>query len=246
MVANAHGGETLSRQVARGIIEMIARDRYATGALLPAERELCSIFGASRTVIREALQVLAARGIVTIRRGTGVMVGSPTDEPMRDYLELLLRREGATLAELLELRNILEVEIAGLAAARSSPADHRAMAHSLRLLETHAGTPEGYVEADMEFHALIARAAGNRLVSTVMNPIADLLRASRLASFRGAVSVLEHTVSEHALILDCIIARDSAAARQAMRTHLARTQQDFLARGIKIEDYPQAGADVTD
>lgn len=230
-------GETLSQQVVGKLIDLITRERYGTGTLLPSERELCIMLGVSRTVIREALQVLAARGIVTIRRGTGVIVGSPTGGPMRDFLELLLRREGVTLTELLEVRRLLEVEVAGLAAERSLAADHEAMARSLQVLETQPGSPEGYVQADVEFHQLIIRAAGNRLLTTVTHPITDLLRASRLASFRGAVS-MDRTIQEHSAILEAIKRRDAEAAREAMRVHLAHTEGDFLAQGFRIDQSP--------
>src|SRR5438128_2439823 len=89
------GGQTLSGQTVDDLIAMVAHEGYATGALLPAERDLCIRFGVSRTVIREALQVLAARGLVTIRRGTGVTVGSVTAKPVLDYLALLLQRDRA-------------------------------------------------------------------------------------------------------------------------------------------------------
>ncbi len=238
-------GETLSRQVVGKLIDMITQERFATGTLLPSERELCSMLGVSRTVIREALQVLAARGIVTIRQGTGVLVGSPSGGPMRDFLELLLRREGVTLAELLEVRRLLEVEVAGLAAQRSLPSDHAAMSRSVHELETQPGSPEGYVQADFEFHQLIIRAARNRLLTTVTHPITDLLRASRIASFRGAVSI-DRTVHEHAAILHAIERHDYEAARDAMRVHLAHTEGDFLAQGFRIDQEPESAASFTD
>jgi GntR family transcriptional repressor for pyruvate dehydrogenase complex len=227
-------GETLSRQVVGSLIEMITQERFATGTLLPSERELCTLLGVSRTVIREALQVLAARGIVTIRQGTGVLVGSPSGGPMRDFLELLLRREGVTLAELLEVRRLLEVEVAGLAAQRSVASDHVAMSRSVQALEMQPGSPEGYVQADVEFHQLIIRAARNRLLTTVTHPITDLLRASRVASFRGAFTI-DRTVREHASILHAIEEHDPEAARDAMRVHLAHTEGDFLAQGFSLD-----------
>jgi DNA-binding FadR family transcriptional regulator len=228
-------GETLSRKVAATLTEMITQERYGTGTLLPSERDLCSMLGVSRTVVREALQALAARGIVTIRQGRGVVVGSPSGGPMRDFLELLLRREGVSLAELLEVRSLLEVEVAGLAAKRAVAADFAAMARTLRIMEAQLERPEGYVEADVEFHQLLIRAAHNRLLTTMTHPITDLLRASRIASFRG----LEHTsrtLNEHHAILEAIKQRDCDAARAAMRVHLAHTQGDLLAQGFAFEE----------
>lgn len=230
-------GETLSRQIVNRLIDMITRERFATGTLLPSERELCIMLGVSRTVVREALQVLAARGVVTIRQGTGVLVGSPSGGPMRDFLELLLRREGVTLPELLEVRQLLEVEVAGLAALRSVATDHAAMARSVHALQMQPGSPEGYVQADVEFHQLIIRAARNRLLTTVTHPITDLLRASRVASFRGTVSI-DRTVGEHTAILEAVKQHDPEAARDAMRVHLAHTEGDLLAQGFSIDRGP--------
>lgn len=214
------GVQTLSSQVAGALIDMIAREGYGPGVLLPTERELCAKFGVSRTVIREATQVLAARGVLTIRRGTGVTVGSSSSKPVLDYLDLLLRQQGVTLTDLMELRRVLEVETAGLTAARATVEDQAALAQALKAMQEHPDTPEGYVDADVRFHDLIVRAAHNRLFETILEPVGSLLRASRLASFHDPASVMAVAAREHEDILSHILARDVEGARAAMRVHL--------------------------
>lgn len=217
---------TLSSQAIDSLIFLIKREGYTKGVLLPSERELCMRFGVSRTVIREALQVLAARGIVTIRRGVGVTVGSAAQQPVLDYFDLLLRQEGATVGELLELRRVLEVGVTGLAAQRATLEDIAAMEQSLQVMHARPDSPDGYVDADVEFHRLIVQGAHNRLFVTVLQPIGSLLRASRIASFRGRVAV-ERAINDHEVILEGIRSGSAEAARAAMYVHLQHTEQNI-------------------
>ncbi len=219
-------GATRTSQTVDAITALIAREGYGTGALLPTERELRARLAVSHTVVREALQILAARGIVSIKRGTGVTVGSLTARPVQDYLSVLLQHDRGTLAELFELRRILEVETAALAAQRATPQDHAAMAQAIHAMRAHSTSPEGYVDADLEFHRLLVAATHNRMFATVLQPISGLLAASRVASFGGHPDATR-TVNEHEAILNHVINGNAQGARAAMTMHLDSTEHDI-------------------
>jgi GntR family transcriptional repressor for pyruvate dehydrogenase complex len=207
---------------------MVISGGLAAGERLPPERELCSRLGVSRTVVREALNLLEARGLISIEHGRGAVVSGGSPRAVRDTLGLLLRVQPKTLWELLEMRGILEVEVAGLAAERAGPEDVAAMRLQLDRMKDSIEAPEGYVDADVEFHALLARGARNEVLLTMLEPVVDLLRASRQVSAALPGRALR-ALGEHEGILSRVEAGDGAGAREEMRVHLAKTAQDIQA-----------------
>jgi GntR family transcriptional repressor for pyruvate dehydrogenase complex len=173
----------LHKEVAEHLSERIISGDLAAGDLIPTERELCETMGVSRTVVREAVKVLESRGLVRIERGRGTIVQEPQAGPLGDTLKLLLRRRGHVVEDLLEIRKLLEVGIAGMAAERRTDANLQVMERSIAIMREHPGEPEGYIDADVAFHAELARATQNPVVLVLLEPVAELLRESRLKSF---------------------------------------------------------------
>jgi GntR family transcriptional repressor for pyruvate dehydrogenase complex len=135
---------------------------------------------------------------------------------------------------LLEIRKILEVEISGLAAERAGEGDVREMRGQLSRMETLIEAPEGYVDADVEFHVLLARSTRNEVLLTMLDPVVELLRASREVSASRPGSA-RRALREHEEILGCVEAGDAEGARERMRAHLVNTAEDIeaaLAEGM--------------
>src|SRR5579875_1962171 len=153
--------EPLHRDIARMLAEKIVSGEYEEGSLLPPERVLCTAFGVSRTVIREAIKALETRGLVRIEHGRGTVVEPASNSQVRDSLKLLMLRKQHSIEQLLEVRGILEVAIVRLAAKRRTVEDLLRMQAALDVMRQKPQAPEGYVDADVEFHAQIARAAHN-------------------------------------------------------------------------------------
>jgi GntR family transcriptional regulator, transcriptional repressor for pyruvate dehydrogenase complex len=210
------------------LVEMVISGGLEPGERLPPERELCARLGVSRTVVREALNLLEARGLISIEHGRGAVVSGGSPRAVRDTLGLLLRVQPKTLWELLEIRKILEVEVAGLAAGRAGPDDVAEMRLQLDRMRDSIEAPEGYVDADVEFHALLARGARNEVLLTMLEPVVDLLRASRRVSAARAGNALR-ALGEHERILRMVEAKDAGGAREEMRGHLAKTSEDIEA-----------------
>ncbi len=216
----------LHREIAEVLSERIISGEYPTKSLLPTERELCESMGVSRTVIREAVKSLESRGLVRIDHGRGTMVQEPQTSHLGESLKLLLRRRADVMQDLLEIRQVLEVGIAALAAERRTEANLEAMRRWLDVMRQKPDAPEGYVDADVEFHAEIARATQNPVVLVLLEPLAELLRESRKKSFSGP-EVVKLRTRQHEEIFEHILAREADAAREAMRLHLAEVKEDL-------------------
>lgn len=221
----------LHREVAEVLSDRIVSGEFPEKSLLPPERELCEMLGVSRTVVREAIKFLESRGLVRIERGRGTVVQEAHAGPLAETFKLLLRRRENVLEDLLEIRKILEVAIAGIAAERRSEVHIKDMEQALKTMRDKPSELAGYVDADVAFHAAIARAAENPIVLVLLEPIADLLRESRMNSFSGP-RMVRLRLLQHEAILARIKARDAAGAREAMSRHLTDTEKD-LARHAK-------------
>ena len=218
----------LRDRAADQLLDMVLSGGLRVGERLPPERELVARLGVSRTVVREALNLLEARGLISIEHGRGAVVSGGSTHAVRDTLGVLLRVKPKTLWELQEIRKILEVEIAGLAAERAGPEVVREMRVQLEKMLSSIDAPEGYVDADVEFHALLARGARNGVLLTMLDPIVELLRDSRRVSASRPGSA-RRALREHEEILRRVEAGDAEGARREMRAHLMATAKDIEA-----------------
>jgi GntR family transcriptional repressor for pyruvate dehydrogenase complex len=217
----------LHKEVADILTKRIAAGELPKNSYLPPERELCKNFGVSRTVIREAIKLLESHGMVQVKRGDGTVVTDAQEKHISSSLKGLIERKGHLLEQLMEIRSILEVAVVGLAAERRTTADIAAMKRSLQLMKDNPGESVGYVDADVQFHYNIARAAHNPLVMVLIEPVSDLLRSSREKSFSGVNRVTLRT-KQHEGILRMIEERNAEGARFAMASHLRDTMDDLV------------------
>lgn len=195
--------------------------RMQVGERLPTEAELSSRFGVSRTVVREATRLLVQRGLVTVKPGRGMAVAPVDGSVIAEQYGLLLRLSEGSFEQLMELRLVLEVEMAALAAARRTPQDVADMRDLNDRLHTADPTSRSFLDADLSFHEKIAEASGNPFFPLVMRPVNDFLGDSYSAG-TGYPSEADHTVTEHLEIANAIEAGDPARARFAAENHLRR------------------------
>ena len=218
----------LRDQVADKLLDMISSGDYGEGDRLPPERVLVEQLGVSRTVVREALNLLEARGILRIEHGRGAVVSSNGAHVLHNGLGILLRLEPSALWELMEIRKALEVEVAGLAAERATPEDTEIMHAALDRMRENINAPQGYVDADVEFHDLLVRSARNRVLLMMMEPIVDLLLSSRRMT-GSKVGNAKRALRAHEVILKKVEAKDIEGARIEMRKHMMTTEHDMRA-----------------
>lgn len=229
----------LVETVRNALRTQIVSGEVRTGERLPSEARLTERYGVSRTVIREAIASLRADGLVEARQGAGVFVLEAKAQPAQPFAGLDLDKIPHVI-EILELRSAVEIEAAGLAAARCSPAQEEEILQ--RLLEIEALMEQGRVttKADLGFHLAIADATNNprfreflELLGSNTIPRAALQTADTDSS---PSAYLSQIAAEHRAIFEAISERDETAAREAMRTHLKGSQQRYRAifrRGTK-------------
>lgn len=191
------------------------------GDRLPSERDLAEQLGTSRASVKQALIVLEVQGLVETRHGGGTFL--LRDELAAESLEKLLDRR-ARLPHVMEARAGLECQLAELAAVRRADADLEEMDAALELMASENLGDDAAAEGDRRFHAAIARAAGNPLLSRFLAEIADEVRESRLESLRQPGRPAQ-SLKQHRAVADAVRRQDPAAARRAMRRHLVSVSQ---------------------
>jgi len=215
-------------EVAAQIQRLIADGRLRPGDRLPPERELAERFGVSRTSVRDAIRVLELIGLVEPRQGEGTVVRDLSPDSLVNPLASLLTRNRALLADLLDVRKMIEPALAARAAVHASEEDLAALDRIVARQREKIRQGELAIEEDSEFHNTIATAAKNRVVLRVLDVLMDLLRESREHSLQVA-GRLQRSLDGHRRILDAIRRRDPAAAEAAMRQHLEEIE-DILLR----------------
>ncbi|SDG86909.1 FadR/GntR family transcriptional regulator [Pelagibacterium luteolum] len=230
---DSHGqsGGTLVVQVANSLREAILGGAYQPGDKLPSEARLTESHGVSRTVVREAIAALRSDGLVEPRRGAGVFVLEPVVPPGLPFQNIDHARI-SSIIEVLELRAAVEVEAAGLAAVRRSPAQEET------ILDRHRAVGQCIVDgqptsaADFALHTAIAEATSNpRFVEfmTLMGQNAIPRAALTNNEGRSSTAYLNQLHDEHARIVTAISNGDSEGAREAMRAHLLGSQRRYRA-----------------
>ncbi len=213
-------------QIAEQIEKRILSGGLRSGDRLPTERELSEQFHASRTAVREAMKTLAQRGLVDMRPGRGTIVIDGTSEAMRHSLGLMMRvGQAGSSTSLVELREIIEPEIAALAAARTTDEEIVAMCEAVKLMDANLNEADAYIAADNDFHRALAKGTQNALILTLVDSIVDLLSEQRKQIFSVSGGP-ERGQFHHKHILDAIVRRDAKSARKAMRAHLQQVRED--------------------
>jgi GntR family transcriptional repressor for pyruvate dehydrogenase complex len=218
----------LADKVADLMRETIRSLDLRPGDRLPSERELGEQFGVSRTVIREAVRSLAGTGLLEVRQGSGLRVASADPAKVRESMEMYIRGSSVDYPNVHEVRAMLEVEIAVLAARRATKEDLEQLGAARTAIEEAVDDVEAASVGDVEFHRAIAMCAHNPLYIVLLDSIGDAQLAIRRENW--ATGSGPDTLAEHADIFDCIAARDEEGAAAAMRTHLESVASRWHAR----------------
>lgn len=231
--------ERLSGRVARQLEDLVVKGALETGQRLPTERELAETFGVSRTVIREAVHGLAARGLLDVRTGSGTFVSGPSTDSVTESLSLLLRfrAEGFFVEHLHEARRVLEAEIAGRAAERARDEDIADLEDILRRMEDAVDDRDASASLDVEFHQALAVATHNPLYIILLDSIGDLLLEIRRLSLQDSGTVPK-ALYHHRAVLEEVKRRDPELARKAMDVHLDQAE-DTMRHVLTTREHAQ-------
>jgi GntR family transcriptional repressor for pyruvate dehydrogenase complex len=200
------------------MLDLILSNKLQVGDRLPSERELGEQFGVSRTVIREAVRGLATKGVIDVRTGSGLRVAAVESGAVSEMLGLYLRGRQINYDHVHDVRLLLEVHVAGLAATRATKDDIDQIAAVHAQMAREISDIDAATKLDLEFHRAIARATHNDLYLVLMDSIGDFLldvRRSNLASGYG-----NKALAQHDDIVSRITDHDREGAQEAMATHL--------------------------
>lgn len=212
--------------------EMIFSGEREAGDSLPSESELSAALGVSRLTVREAVRSLLARGLIEVSHGKRPVVAHPNAAPLHDFFSASVRRDARGLLELLEVRLAVEVHTAQLAARHATRSDIAALEAALDAMRDAIDDQVAFNAADVRFHAGIAAASGNRMLSLLVEGMEEPLHTSRMQSIRGYLAKEEDLaalITPHERVFERIAARDAEGAASSMRKHLIGTRKDLRA-----------------
>ena len=205
---------------------LLERGTLRPGDQLPAERQLAEQFAVSRASVREALRSLELLGVVETRAGGGTFVRQATPEDLARPLSALMAR-GHTIADVIEVRGLIEPAIAARAAERITADELGELGRILAIQQVKVAAGEPYAEEDSRFHDLIGQAARNELLTTMLGVIWDVLRSSREQWLQTSARA-HASVEAHQRILQALEAHDPEAARAVAAEHIREVGEGIL------------------
>jgi len=241
-------------RVIAGLTDMIVGE-LAPGSQLPSEADLATRYRVSRLTVREAVKVLAGRGLLDLARGRRAVVREPDGAAFGDFLGAILKHDPKGLFDLVEVRHALEVQSAQLAAKRKNRAGVAAIEAAMQgmreaavdMRRGDASAEDRFHQCDVGFHEALALSSGNRMLAFLLEAMAAPLLQSFHLSMRGHKLrgyTPEATIAAHERIIDRIKATDGRGAAQAMRLHLRESERDLRAAQNTRLDSPVVQASV--
>lgn len=216
--------DRLALAVLNDLVEKVVGGQFEPGSTFPPELELCSLYGVSRTVVRESMRSLEEKGLADIRQGQGTTVAPVERWNLLDPVVLdaaILNDESlAILDDLVAVRVALESQMAGDAAGRITEEELAELKAMLDKLAAEMDEPAEYVKDDVLFHDVIMRASRNALAKSVVSSVHLHARASNRYTGLVASANLVPTHEGHIRIYERLAAHDAAGAREAMHEHI--------------------------
>lgn len=227
--------DTLSVSVTERLERLIHERHLQPGDRMPSERELSLQFGVSRTVIREAVRSLVARGLLEVHPGSGTLIKAPTAQTVVQSVVSFMQvsQPDFDYGKIHEVRRVLELEIAGLAAQRRTEADLGNIQGYIRRMEEALADRPAFAAADVAFHVALAQATHNELYTILLDSIAGVM--FRVRELGGRVrSAPAHAIAFHKKIYRQVKAGNAGKAREAMLEHLLDSEAVFY-QAVKAE-----------
>ena len=215
---------TLAASAFEQLISCVVNGTWKAGDRIPAERDLCQQLGIARTSLREALKAMELIGMLDSRVGDGTFVCEPSEFLCRPLLWAFTGTDRAELRDIMEAREFLERDLAGLAAERASEKEIEAIGATLRKMKASIDRGEPIIESDMAFHLAVAEAAHNHVLRNAVQLLRNLLKRWLVLKLM-IPQVPASVMKQHERIYRAIKGRNREKARTAMWDHLEETAQ---------------------
>lgn len=215
----------LAVAIEQKIIEIIKENNMKPGEKLKNEYELAELLNVSRGTIREAIKGLVSRNILEVRQGSGTFVSSKNGIP-NDPLGITFMTNNENLAlDLLDIRLMLEPEIASMAAINGTEEQKQALLEQCKVVEDLIKENKDYSDADILFHHHIAKCSGNKVIENLI----PIINSSVLVSIDVTKNIFkEDTYVEHRAIVEAIMKKDPFGAKCAMVVHLNTSRKGII------------------
>jgi GntR family transcriptional repressor for pyruvate dehydrogenase complex len=214
----------ITELVVQRIKELLQRGELKAGSRLPPERELAEMLGISRPSLRTALKALSVMGIIRAKPGAGTFIAEAMPEIFAKPMEFMTLIHNTKTAELFEARRIIEAGLVELAAERATSEHLKAIAAEIEGMRKNLNDPEKFLKHDVGFHQALATAAGNKVMSGVMDTVAALLLQVRRESIARS-SDKEDAVEWHERIYEAVRQRESRRAKEILTAHLVSAEK---------------------
>jgi GntR family transcriptional repressor for pyruvate dehydrogenase complex len=223
-------GLTLSQKIERKIEEAIRQKKLLPGTRLPSEKELCAQFAVSRTALREALRRLSARGLIDIRKGSGIYITELKIEDAINSLHLFydLRFNSDLILQIIEVRRLFEPEIARLAAKNRTESDIKTLQKNLSELE-RCNPDNTQLEVDLinRFHMNLAKSTRNPIIIISLEPVYSLLPRMRNLIYGNIEGEKEYTLKYQSELITALKSKDSKKAYEVSVALLERNMEVY-------------------
>ncbi len=235
---------TLSQVIVEDIERSIRERKLVSGQKLPTEQELCTMFSVSRTAVREALRMLSARGLITIRKRRGMFVSdmstSHAVSTMGLFLELKFDKD--YILHVFNVRRVIEPEVSRWAALNRTSEDLAILRGNLQRME-ECDPEDRDVEStlDQEFHSTITAASKNPIAPVVLEPVFSLMPKIRSMVYGNIANCKSSALDYHHEIFDAIEKKDPERACTVMRDHITRAALQANEAIDRIESTSDAG-----
>lgn len=227
--------DKLSNQVADYLQQSILSKSLKPGERLPTERELGDQFQVSRTVIREAIRILEARGLLDTQSGSGTYVKALQGEDVVNSLSLYLssQDQSYSLDAIMEVRRVLELQVVKLAAERATQEDIANLEHICTQMEQTKNDTPTFSRWDIAFHQTLAQSCHNDLFEILIEPLHEIMVE---LIFTGSIApgAVEEACKFHTDILGAIKINDADLSVQLMQAHLDQAQR-AATEGLRIK-----------
>lgn len=207
------------------IKQMILDKAYDENGFLPSEGELCEQLEVSRSTVREAVRSLEIRGFVRRMHGKGVQVNNAGFKVFTQSMIDMLDQDNVDLDDMLQVRRIVEVEVAGIAAGHATPQMLEELLTQIEIMENEHSNTQPYINADLKFHRTLVKAAGNSMLTAIMDAYSFFLRDLIEASCQQEESI-EKRFGYHRNVYAAVVDGDCERARDTMRIHLQATEEN--------------------
>jgi len=208
--------------------QAILDGRLKEGDALPSEGRIAESFGVSKQIAREAIRDLAAMGVVTAQQGKVARVCALKVEPLGNFFRFAVHGSVNGLTDAVELRRILEPQVAALAAVRRRPEQVAGLGAILARMQAAIGDVPAWMAADLDFHSALGPMSGNALLTfqlRALRPVISEIMAMFNSPHGRTDADLQATFARHRDVHDAIVAGDAAAAQAAMHRHFAAADQ---------------------